>query len=158
MNYNLYLFALLIAATCCSLVMCYLSWQRRELPIAISYGLALFTGVFYSFGYAFEVVSETLEQIRFWLRIEYIGIPFGPVLWMIMLLQYTGHQSLVRKWVVALLMVVPILTFTAHYTNERHHLFYKSMTLNESEGFPLVSLVKGPYTTFISPILISLLQ
>ncbi|WP_256759249.1 histidine kinase N-terminal 7TM domain-containing protein [Cohnella sp. WQ 127256] len=144
MNYNLYLSVLLIAATCCSLVMCYLSWKRRELPIAISYGLALLTGVFYSFGYAFEVVSETLEQIRFWLRIEYIGIPFGPVLWFIMLLQYTGYQSFIRKWVVALLMAIPMVTFTAHYTNEWHHLFYKSMTLNESEGFPLVSLVKGP--------------
>jgi signal transduction histidine kinase len=144
MNYNLYLSLLLMAATCCSLVMCYLSWKRRELPIAISYGLAVLTGAFYTFGYAFEIVSDTLEQIRFWLRIEYIGIPFGPVLWFIMVLQYTGRQSFVRKRMVALLMVIPILTCVAHYTNEWHHLFYKSMTMNESEGLPLVFLVKGP--------------
>jgi hypothetical protein len=52
MNYNLYLSALLMAATYCSLVMCYLSWKRRELPIAISYGLGMLAGAFYTFGYA----------------------------------------------------------------------------------------------------------
>lgn len=144
MNYNLYLSLLLMAATCCSLVMCYLSWKRRELPIAISYGLAVLTSAFYTFGYAFEIVSNTLTHIRFWLRIEYIGIPFGPVFWMIMVLQYTGRQAFVRKWVVALLMVIPLLTCVAHYTNEWHHLFYKSMSLDESEGFSLAILVKGP--------------
>ncbi|OCT16347.1 hypothetical protein A8709_02640 [Paenibacillus pectinilyticus] len=144
MSYNLYLSVLLMAATCCSLIIAYLSWKRRELPIAISYGLGVLTGGFYSFGYAFEVVSTTLDQIRFWLRVEYIGIPFGTILWFILVLQYTGRQRFVRKWTVALLMIVPMITFISHNTNEWHHLFYKSMTLNDSEGFPLVTLEKGP--------------
>jgi PAS domain S-box-containing protein len=144
MNYNLYLSALLMAATSCSLVMCYLSWKRRELPIAVSYGLGMLAGAFYTFGYAFEIISSTLEHIRFWLRIEYIGIPFGAAIWIIMVLQYTGRQALIRKPIVALLMIVPILTFVAQYTNEWHHLFYTSMSIDISEGFPLVSLVKGP--------------
>ncbi|WP_310831416.1 sensor histidine kinase [Paenibacillus pedocola] len=144
MSYNLYLFALLMAATCCSLVLAYLCWKRRSLPIAISYGLGMLTGSFYSFGYAFEILSTSLEHIRFWLRIEYIGIPFGTVLWFIMVLQYTGRQTWVNRRNVLLLMIVPVITFIAHNTNEWHHLFYKSMTLNYTEGFPLVTLVKGP--------------
>lgn len=144
MNYNLYLSMLLMAATCCSLVLTYLSWKRRDLPIAISYGLGMLAGSFYTFGYAFEIVSTTLEHIRFWLRIEYIGIPFGSVIWIIMVLQYTGRQSLVNRKLIAILLIIPALTITAHYTNEWHHWYYKSMTLNMSEGFPLVSLVKGP--------------
>ncbi|WP_054943837.1 histidine kinase N-terminal 7TM domain-containing protein [Paenibacillus ihuae] len=144
MSYNLYLFALLMAATCCSLVLAYLCWKRRSLPIAISYGLGMLTGSFYSFGYAFEILSTTLEHIRFWLRVEYIGIPFGTVLWFIMVLQYTGRQAWVNRRNVLLLMIVPVITFIAHNTNEWHHLFYKSMTLNYTEGFPLVTLVKGP--------------
>ncbi|OAS16686.1 sensor histidine kinase [Paenibacillus oryzisoli] len=144
MNYNAYLSVLLIAATCCSLVIAYLCWKRRELPIAISYGLGVLTGAFYTFGYAFEVVSTSIAQIQFWLRIEYIGIPFGTVLWFVLVLQYTGRQKLVSKWVVALLMIVPIITFISHNTNEWHHLFYSSMTLDYSEGFPLVTMEKGP--------------
>ncbi|NQX61692.1 histidine kinase N-terminal 7TM domain-containing protein [Paenibacillus qinlingensis] len=144
MSYNAYLSVLLIAATCCSLVIAYLCWKRRELPIAISYGLGVLTGAFYTFGYAFEVVSTSIEQIQFWLRIEYIGIPFGTILWFLLVLQYTGRQKFVRKWVVALLMIVPMITFISHNTNEWHHLFYSSMTLDYSEGFPLVIMEKGP--------------
>ncbi|UKS25924.1 ATP-binding protein [Paenibacillus sp. HWE-109] len=144
MSYNLYLSVLLMAATCCSLVITYLSWKRRELPIAISYGLGLLTGAFYTFGYAFEIVSTTLDQIRFWLRIEYIGIPFGTILWFILVLQYTGRQKYINKWVIGLLMIVPMITFISHNTNKWHHLFYKSMTLDYSEGFPLAVLEKGP--------------
>ncbi|WP_171685503.1 sensor histidine kinase [Paenibacillus planticolens] len=144
MSYNLYLSVILLAATCCSLIICYFCWKKRELPIVKSYGLGILASSFYTFGYAFEMISPNLDQIRFWLRIEYIGIPFGTALWVIMVLQYTGRQSWVRWWVVALLLVIPTITFAAHYTNEWHHLFYKSMTLDESEGFPLVALVKGP--------------
>jgi PAS domain S-box-containing protein len=143
MNYNQFLSALLIVATCFTLYMAFLSWKRRELPISISYGLGMLAGAFYTFGYAFEILSPTLDQIRFWLRIEYIGIPFGSMLWIIMVLQYTGRQAFVRKWVVLLLLVIPITTLVAHYTNESHHLFYKSMTLDRSDSFPLVTLVKG---------------
>lgn len=144
MSYNAYLSVLLIAATCCSLVIAYLCWKRRELPIAISYGLGVLAGAFYTFGYAFEVVSTSIEQIQFWLRIEYIGIPFGTILWFVLVLQYTGRQKIVSKWVVALLMIVPMITFISHNTNEWHHLFYSSMTLDYSEGFPLVTMEKGP--------------
>ncbi|CAN7177315.1 histidine kinase N-terminal 7TM domain-containing protein [Paenibacillus sp. LjRoot56] len=144
MSYNAYLSVLLIAATCCSLVIAYLCWKRRELPIAISYGLGVLTGAFYTFGYAFEVVSTSIEQIQFWLRIEYIGIPFGTILWFVLVLQYTGRQKYVSKWVVSLLMIVPMTTFISHNTNEWHHLFYSSMRLDYSEGFPLVTMEKGP--------------
>jgi signal transduction histidine kinase len=158
MNYNEYLSVLLIVATCFILNMAYLSWKRRELPIAISYGLGMLAGAFYTFGYAFEILSTTLDPIRFWLRVEYIGIPFGSVLWMIMVLQNTGRQAFVRKRVVLLLLVIPITTLVAHYTNEAHHLFYKNITMDRSQSFPVASLVKGPlywvhvtyaYTLFI---------
>lgn len=105
----------------------------------------MLSGAFYSFGYAFEIVSSNLEQIRFWLRIEYIGISFGTLFWFIMVLQYTNRHVFLRKWIIVLLTVVPFLTFTSHYTNEWHFLFYKSMVIDMSEGFPLVSLFLGPF-------------
>lgn len=144
MSYNLYLSVLLMAATFSSLVIVYICWQRREFPIAISYGLGMLTGVFYTFGYAFEIVSTSLEQIKFWLRIEYIGIPFGTIMWFVLVLQYTGWQRFINKRVLSLLMVIPMITFISHYTNDWHHLFYKSETLDYSEGFPLIVLEKGP--------------
>ncbi|QOS81592.1 hypothetical protein JNUCC31_12495 [Paenibacillus sp. JNUCC31] len=144
MNYNLYLSALLMAATCCSLMMAYLSYKRRNLPIAVSYGLGMFVSSFYTFGYAFEIVSGSLDQIQFWLRIEYIGILLGPICFFLMVLQYTGREAWVRMRNVLLLLIVPLLTFIAHITNKSHHLYYKSMTIDNSAGFPLFSFEKGP--------------
>lgn len=144
MNYNLILSALLVAATCCSLVLVHLSWKRRELPIAVSYGVGMLAGAFYTFGYAFEIASTTLEHIRFWLRVEYIGIPFGATIWIIMVLQYTGRQALIRVRMVIILLLVPLMTLVAQYTNEWHHLFYRSISIDHSEGFPLVQLERGP--------------
>jgi mannose/fructose/N-acetylgalactosamine-specific phosphotransferase system component IIC len=57
LNYTMYLSAILIVACCCLLAMSYLSWKRREIPVAISYGLGMLAGAFYSFGYAFEIIS-----------------------------------------------------------------------------------------------------
>jgi PAS domain S-box-containing protein len=145
MTYNLYLFALLMAATCCSLFIAHLAWRRREFPISRSLFYGMCAGAFYSLGYAFEIVSTSLEQIRFWLRMEYIGISFGPLIWFTMVLHYTGCQELLRKRIIPLLMLVPFLTFVSHYTNEWHHLFYRSMAVDRSEGFPLVSLEVGPF-------------
>lgn len=145
MSYNLYIFAFLIVITCCSLFIAYLAWRRREFPVAVSLFLGMMAGSFYSFGYAFELVSTNLEQIRFWLRVEYIGISFGTLIWFFMILQYTNRQIFFRKWIIVLLAIVPMATIISHYTNEWHFMFYKSMTINESEGFPLVSLIAGPF-------------
>ncbi|MFF2911607.1 histidine kinase N-terminal 7TM domain-containing protein [Paenibacillus sp. NPDC057934] len=148
MKFNLYLSEILMAATVCSLILVYLSWRRRQLPIAVSYGLGVLAGAFYTFGYAFELVGENLKDILFWLRIEYIGIPFAPTLWMIMVLQYTGRQAYVRKWTVALLMVVPVFMLIVYNTNEWHHLFYRSMSIDDLDGISLLRLDHGPLFYF----------
>jgi signal transduction histidine kinase len=148
MKFNLYLSEILMAATVCSLILVYLSWRRRQLPIARSYGLGVLAGAFYTFGYAFELVSENLKDILFWLRIEYIGIPFAPTLWMIMVLQYTGRQAYVRKWTVALLMIVPVCMLIVYNTNEWHHLFYTSMYIDDLNGVTLLRLNHGPLFYF----------
>lgn len=104
----------------------------------------MLVSAFYSLGYAFEIISINLEHIRFWLRLEYIGISFSTVFWGIMVLQYTGRQAWVSRKVVAWLMVSPIITYIAHLTNEWHHFFYTSMTIDEWRGMPLAVLAKGP--------------
>lgn len=144
MGYNLVLSAILIISTFGFMVLLHFSWQNRETPISISYGLGVVAASFYTFGYAFQLVSTTMGEIIFWIHIQYLGIPFGPFIWVIMILQFTGNQRFVTKKNVALLLIGPLYTLSAHFTNEWHHLFYKSMTLDYSQGFPLIVLDRGP--------------
>nr|WP_249315802.1 histidine kinase N-terminal 7TM domain-containing protein [Bacillus sp. FJAT-49711] len=134
-----------MAITCCLLYIAYLAWKKREFPISVSLFFGMCAGAFYSFGYAFEIMSSNLHQISFWLKVEYIGISFGTFIWFIMVLQYTNYRKFLQKWIFLLLAIVPFLTFASHYTNEWHHLFYSDMVIDNSEGFPLVSSTAGPF-------------
>ncbi|MHA7965826.1 sensor histidine kinase [Paenibacillus sp. CAU 1782] len=144
MGYNLVLSAILMIFTFGFMVLLNYSWQNRETPISVSYGLGVVAASFYTFGYAFQLVSKTVEQMLFWIHIQYVGIPFAPFIWVIMILQFTGNQRMITKKNMVLLSIGPISSLTFHFTNEWHHLFYRGMALDYSQGFPLINLDRGP--------------
>jgi signal transduction histidine kinase len=144
LGYNLGLSALLMMFVFGFMALLSYAWRNRENRISVSYGLGVVAAFFYTFGYAFQLVSTTVEQMMFWIHIQYIGIPFAPFIWVIMILQFTGKQSMITKKSLALLSMGPLYTLTAHFTNEWHHLFYRGMALDYSQGFPLIHLDRGP--------------
>lgn len=143
MSYNFILAAILFLFIFCFMILLYYAWQNRENPISISYGLGVLAVFFYTFGYAFQLLSTTVEQMIFWIHIQYIGISFAPLIWVIMILQFTSNQRFLTKKTLALLAIGPIYTLITHFTNDLHHLFYKSITLDYSQGFPLIILDRG---------------
>lgn len=144
MGYNLILSAILVMFIFGFMALLNYSWRSRETPISVSYGLGVLAASFYTFGYAFQLVSTTVEQMMFWIHIQYVGIPFGPFIWVIMILQFTGNQRMKTKKNLALLSIGPLSTLISHFTNGWHHLFYKSIDLDHSQGFPLIILDRGP--------------
>lgn len=144
MSYNHALSALLIMFVFGYMALLHYAWKNRENRISISYGLGVVAAFFYTFGYAFQLVSTTVEQMLFWIHIQYIGIPFAPFIWVIMVLQFTGKQKMITKKNVAFLFMGPLYTLIAHFTNERHYLFYRDVALDYSQGFPLIDLDRGP--------------
>lgn len=145
MDYNFVLSAILVIFIFGFVSLLNYSWKSRENPISVSYGLGVLAASFYTFGYAFQLVSTNLEQMIFWIHIQYVGIPFGPFIWVIMILQFTGNQKMITKKNIALLSIGPLSTLISHFTNGWHHLFYKSMALDYSQGFPLIVLDRGPF-------------
>jgi signal transduction histidine kinase len=145
MDNNLYISVLLLVTTCGSLFIAALAWRRRENPISISLFFGMIASAFYSFGYAFEISSSDLETIQFWLKVEYIGISFGPFIWFAMVLHYTNQRRFLRKWELALLGFTPLTTFIMYYTNEWHQLFYTSMSIDTSTGSPHATFEAGSF-------------
>lgn len=144
MGYNLALSALLMMFIFGFMALLSFAWKNRENRISVSYGFGVVAAFFYIFGYAFQLVSTTVEQMMFWIHIQYVGIPFAPFIWVIMVLQFTGKQRMLTKKNIALLSMGPLYTIIAHFTNEGHHLFYRGMSLDYSQGFPLINLDRGP--------------
>ena len=138
------LFILAVLSTCINITVTFFAWGRRNAVSAKAF-IALMAGFsLYSFGYAFELASPTLDGKLFWLHVEYLGIPFLPAVWITMVFQYAGHASLLKRPVIALMYVVPVIVFAAFHTNPIHHLFYATYFLDYSAPFPVVSFTKGP--------------
>ncbi|RKQ16751.1 hypothetical protein D8M03_09040 [Lysinibacillus endophyticus] len=65
MSYNFILSSILILFIFCYMILLNYAWQNRETPITISYGLGVLSAFFYTFGYAFQLLSTTVDQMMF---------------------------------------------------------------------------------------------
>ncbi|WP_181438534.1 histidine kinase N-terminal 7TM domain-containing diguanylate cyclase [Paenibacillus sambharensis] len=139
----IYIMLILIGALL-SLGLCvYAGFRLRHAPGGIYYILMTFMASVFGFAYLFELTSPSLEQIAFWLRIEYIPLPFIPVFALLMSLAYVGRK--LKSWVYYVLFLIPMSTTIIQATNEEHHLYYTSMKLRADAPFPIVQLEHGPY-------------
>lgn len=119
----------------------YFSWKRDKGYISLS----LIPVSIYSFGYAFEILCTSIEWVKFWIKLEYLGIAFLPVAWLMFALNFIGQREKLKKSIFMLLNIVPVITLIMNYTNDFHHLFYKKIYMNNDGIFPIVELIKGPF-------------
>lgn len=134
---------LLFIATAMMLFISWLSYRKRHLPVANTMIFMMLAAAFYAFGYAFEVLSRSLNEFKLSLQIEYVGIPFVSTLWLLLVIQFTGTAAHYRKWLTAALFVIPVLVFGFHLTNDWHHLVYEQYILNTDTSVPLYTTIKG---------------
>lgn len=122
-----------------------LSNRKRHLPVAQTMTLTMLAAACYAAGYAFELLSTDLRQVKLSLNIQYLGIPFVTTLWLFQVIQFTGAAASFRKHLAAWLFLIPLSVFLLHLTNDWHHLVYKRYEFNAADGIPLYTTVKGPW-------------
>ncbi|WP_342605568.1 histidine kinase N-terminal 7TM domain-containing protein [Peribacillus sp. FSL E2-0159] len=126
-----------IMAGALSLFLCLFTQLKiKDAPGAKPYILVTLLSSIFTFSYAFELSSTSLEQIIFWLRVEYLALPFIPVFLLLMCIEYVGHR-INKVWKYAL-FIIPFI-------NDLHHFYYKSMGLRSDSPFPIIKLVGGPW-------------
>ena len=101
--------------------------------------LVLCAEAFYCFGYAQELAQTTLAGAIFWLHVEYIGIPWIPMLWVLIGRRHFGYRR-----PAAFLSVIPVIVAAAEWTNSMHGLYDRSMTLVAHGPFWVVEVHRGP--------------
>lgn len=146
MSLKMGMFLILLVATFLMLFVSYLSFRKRKSVVAKYCALVMLAASFYSFGYAFEIISTSLEQVKFWLRVQYIGIPFIATLWLMLVMAYTGHQNVMKKRLLPLWFIIPVLTLILYFTNDAHHLFYSDIQFRLSDSsLSSTLLFEGPW-------------
>lgn len=96
----------------------------------------------YITGYALELKAVNIEQIIFFIKMEYFGIPFKPVCWFLLSYKYYYNRDLSVKFRL-LILIIPVITLFLVVTNEYHHLFYASVSLAKYQDYNLAVLIKG---------------
>lgn len=135
---------IVIMAGAISLFLClYAKVKLKEASGAKSYILVTLLSAIFTFSYAFELASTSLEQAEFWLSIEYLALPFIPVFVLVMCFEYIGQK--LKSWLYYVLFIVPIMTIFMLNTNDLHHLYYTSMKLGDDGPYPVLELDWGPW-------------
>ena len=97
----------------------------------------------YLFAYIMIINNDLLEEMIFWNQIQYIGLSFIPALWLVVALLYTQSVYSIKSKTIALLFVIPLITFFIRLTNSYHHFFYTSFGTSSLLDFTLLRIQRG---------------
>ncbi|MDI7741348.1 histidine kinase N-terminal 7TM domain-containing protein [Lysinibacillus fusiformis] len=142
---ELYFYRLIIIlAGVLSLILSVFSYFKlKNAPGARPYIIVTLLSAVFTFSYAFELAGTTLKEIKFWLGMEYMVMPYIPVFILLMCFEYVGIK--LRQRYVFILFGPPLITVFMHHTNELHHLYYVSVGLLADAPFPIADLEYGPF-------------
>jgi PAS domain S-box-containing protein len=135
---------ILIICGLITLYMCVRIFRRYEIVVRW-FGYMMLGIAIWALSYGLELSSTSLDQMLFWINIEYLGIAFIPAFWLLFLLKFTGKDKWLNPKYFYTFMLLPLITLLMVWTNKYHHLHYKSVGLDNSGPFPLLSLETGPW-------------
>ena len=135
---------ILIICGLITLYMCVRIFRRYEIVVRW-FGYMMLGIAIWALSYGLELSSTSLEQMLFWINVEYLGIAFIPAFWLLFLLKFTGKDKWLHPKYFYAFMLLPLITLLMVWTNKYHHLHYKSVGLDNSGPFPLLSLETGPW-------------
>ena len=104
----------------------YIRVKAKDAPGVKPYILVTILSSIFTFAYAFELASTTLKEMKFWLGVEYLAMPFIPVFVLFMCMEYVGRK--IKTWNYAI-FIIPITTIFMMQTNDLHHLYYHQIQI-----------------------------
>lgn len=133
---------LLISTAVLALVLALIVGARRGPAISPFVGLMVAVAI-WAIGYSLELRSETIEAALFWLRIEYLGIPFVAVFWFLLTQELTEISARRRVWTQFSLVPAALFAAAAQFSPFREQ-FHRMPELELSGPLPILHFYRGP--------------
>jgi signal transduction histidine kinase len=107
-------------------------------------GLLMLSNSIWSIGYGLELASSALLQMKLLVNVEYLGIASLPFNWFLFCLILAGKDKWLQKISNKILItIVPLITLVLLWTNSFHHLYYRSLSVDDSGSFPMLKISPG---------------
>jgi len=135
-------------------------YNRRVNSLSLRYLSGfLLANLIYASSYFFEISSDNLTQIKLALNLEYLGILFIPVFWVLIAWAYhpdnpVYNEKLLKK--LRILYIIPIISNILVWTNDLHHWVYVHIRLNTDQSISLLEVDRGPGFWVLNGIMIVL--
>lgn len=113
-------------------------WKRRTAPGATPMALLFLSVAIYSFGSAMETVFIDLELKIFWIQLEYMGIAWITVFWLLFCLRYSNYQRPTTENFYLIFSWIPTATVILAYSNQYHHLMWSNLSLRNVQGITIL--------------------
>ncbi|KWX73668.1 hypothetical protein AMQ84_21565 [Paenibacillus riograndensis] len=140
-----YIVIVSISGVLSALLALFAYYKKNDFAGTRAFILSSLTSAIYTFGFALELSGSTMPEISFWIKVEYLGMPFIAPSSLLMIMYFVGLERLIRKGLVTALYAIPFISVLLVWTNDYHHLFYQSMYFREGAPAPLIDVVMGPW-------------
>ncbi|MBE7554124.1 MAG: PAS domain-containing protein [Anaerolineales bacterium] len=145
LQYLPYLLPLIIAVLTQG-VLAFYAWRHRRTPGAKSFALLMVALCVWSVGYTLELLSGANLPLKvFWASGKYLGVVLAPLAWFTFALEYTGRETWLTPRRLALLSIVPLLTFSLAMTNSVHNLVWSQEQVVAAGPFLALKVAFGPW-------------
>jgi len=135
----------MLIPTAISLALALYAFTRRKVVGARAYGFVMLSIAWWSFTYGLELASLDLGTMLFFGYLIYIGVVTMPVLYLILVLLYTGREQWVTTRNIILLFIIPAITLCICFTDQYTHLFYRNAAVAYGGPIPFLSATGGPW-------------
>ena len=131
------------AAGALSVAMALLTFSRRSRKFTWPFALISLLVAWWTFIYIGELNAADLQVKFCCVKLEYLAIATIPTLWLFFVARCTGHNISSGKKFLALFFVEPVITLLVVWTNEYHHLFYRTISLAPGRSFVFLDITYG---------------
>lgn len=135
--------ALICTSGVFNLFLCVYVLLRRHQYTKISRNFIAYTAAIsvYCFTSALGLMGSSLEEMKFWTVMTYIGLPFSSPLGLLFIIKYLGIRTPLISLIA--LFTIPVISFFMVATNDLHHLHYKVFELDPVLGAPFLYIEIG---------------
>ena len=136
---------LLLISIVITVWLCIYSWQRRYTPGVATFSIMLFVGAVWLSLITLMLTSPSRELALFWYRAGFICVSSLPVILLVFIAQYSGSRVIKHSRLIFLL-IIPLITQTAVWTDNRFHFFFKAIDIVNKNGLMVIqSWSSGPW-------------
>ena len=143
LQYNLTVWWLIVAGLT-SVGLALYAWRRSQAVWAIAYAAMMGSAAWWTLTYTMRLTSADLAPKLLWDNIQVTISSTISVSWLVFVLLFTNRGHWVTRTSLWLLMVVPLMTILAAWTNGWHFLYQPTATVEQVGLFQVMKFEQGP--------------